>query len=292
MLMNLNSKLRDGLRMTSILLAGAIGFVTLAGMARPTTNDAQAKGTEISARSDRSDRGFGDSRVRLEMVLRNAAGKESRRQMEITTLEIPDESIGDKGLIVFSSPRDIDGTALLSHAKILDPDDQWMYLPALKRVKRISSRNKSGPFVGSEFAFEDITGQELNKYEHVWLRTETFAGLTCDVIDRTPRYENSGYTKQIAWIDQTDHQLRKIEFYDRKGSLLKTLTYEDYRLYDGKYWRAQILRIVNHQSGKSTDLIYDEYEFGIGLGDWLSWFIERKCSTGACGPHENHDHNR
>jgi len=253
--------------MTTILLAGGFVFSTLAGMARPTTNDAQAKGTEISARSDRSDRGFGDSRVRLEMVLRNAAGKESRRQMEITTLEIPDESIGDKGLIVFSSPRDIDGTALLSHAKILDPDDQWMYLPALKRVKRISSRNKSGPFVGSEFAFEDITGQELNKYEHVWLRTETFAGLTCDVIDRTPRYENSGYTKQIAWIDQTDHQLRKIEFYDRKGSLLKTLTYEDYRLYDGKYWRAQILRIVNHQSGKSTDLIYDEYEFGIGLGD-------------------------
>ena len=267
MLMNLNSKLRDGLRMTTILLAGGFVFSTLAGMARPTTNDAQAKGTEISARSDRSDRGFGDSRVRLEMILRNAAGKESRRQMEITTLEIPDESIGDKGLIVFSSPRDIDGTALLSHAKILDPDDQWMYLPALKRVKRISSRNKSGPFVGSEFAFEDITGQELNKYEHVWLRTETFAGLTCDVIERTPRYENSGYTKQIAWIDQTDHQLRKIEFYDRKGSLLKTLTYEDYRLYDGKYWRAQIFRMVNHQNGKSTDLIYDEYEFGIGLGD-------------------------
>ena len=142
-----------------------------------------------------------------------------------------------------------------------------MYLPALKRVKRISSRNKSGPFVGSEFAFEDITGQELNKYEHVWLRTETFAGLACDVIDRTPRYENSGYTKQIAWIDQADHQLRKIEFYDRKGSLLKTLTYEDYRLYDGKYWRALIFRIVNHQNGKSTDLIYDEYEFGIGLAD-------------------------
>ena len=267
MLMNLNSKLRDGLRMTTILLAGGFVFSILAGMARPTTNDAQAKGIEISARSDRSDRGFGDSRVRLEMVLRNAAGKESRRQMEITTLEIPDESIGDKGLIVFSSPRDIDGTALLSHAKILDPDDQWMYLPALKRVKRISSRNKSGPFVGSEFAFEDITGQELNKYEHVWLRTETFAGLTCDVIDRTPRYENSGYTKQIAWIDQTDHQLRKIEFYDRKGSLLKTLTYEKYRLYDGKYWRARIFRMVNHQNGKSTDLIYDEYEFGIGLRD-------------------------
>ena len=112
MLMNLNSKLRDGLRMTTILLAGGFVFSTLAGMARPTTNDAQAKGTEISARSDRSDRGFGDSRVRLEMVLRNAAGKESRRQLEISTLEIPDESIGDKSIIVFSSPRDIDGTAL------------------------------------------------------------------------------------------------------------------------------------------------------------------------------------
>ena len=107
------------------------------------------KGFEIAARADRSDRGFAQSAVDVEMILRNKAGKEARRELSIRTLEVPDESVGDKSLIVFNSPPDIDGTGFLSHAKILDPDDQWLYLPALKRVKRISSVNKSGPWLPS-----------------------------------------------------------------------------------------------------------------------------------------------
>ena len=102
--------------------------------------------------------------------------------LSLRTLEVPDESVGDKSLIIFDSPRDIKGTALLSYAKILDPDDQWLYLPALKRVKRISSVNKSGPFVGSEFAFEDFTALELNKYASLTggLQVETEKrGETC-----------------------------------------------------------------------------------------------------------------
>jgi hypothetical protein len=158
---------------------------------------AQDQGYEIAARSDRTDLGFGDSEVELQMVLRNAAGQESTRSLRIATLEKPDETVGDKSLVVFDTPRDIEGTALLSHAKILDPDDQWLYLPALKRVKRISSSNKSGPFVGSEFAFEDFTAIELNKFEYTLVGTEPCGEFVCDVLERTPRYENSGYTKQV-----------------------------------------------------------------------------------------------
>ena len=229
--------------------------------------DAEKKGFEVAARSDRSDRGFTDNVVKLSMVLRNAAGKESSRSLEIKTLEVPDESVGDKSLVVFDSPRDINGTSLLSHAKILDPDDQWLYLPALKRVKRISSTNKSGPFVGSEFAFEDFTSLELNKYSYKWLREEPCGEFTCDVVERYPRYENSGYTRQIAWIDQQVFQARKIDFYDRKDSLLKTLEQQDYREYEGGYWRAHRLIMTNHQTNKSTELVYSDYEFKTGLTD-------------------------
>ncbi|MBV6631792.1 MAG: outer membrane lipoprotein-sorting protein [Alphaproteobacteria bacterium] len=242
------------------------------------SQEAKEKGFEIAARSDRSDRGFGDSRVELKMVLRNAAGAETSRDMEISTLELPDEDIGDRSLLTFSSPRDIEGTALLSHARILDPDDQWLYLPALKRVKRISSANKSGPFVGSEFAFEDITSQELNKFDYVWLREEACGDLNCDVVERYPLYENSGYTRQVAWIDQTDFQVRKVEYYDRKDDLLKTQTFEDYRLYNDKFWRAQVFRMVNHQTGKSTDLIFGDYIFEVGLddGDFVKGVLRRQ----------------
>ena len=227
----------------------------------------QVKGFDIAARSDRSDRGFGDSEAEMTMVLRNAAGEEASRSMRFTTLEIPDESVGDKSLVLFSTPRDIEGTALLSHAKMLDPDDQWLYLPALKRVKRISSRNKSGPFVGSEFAFEDFTASELNKFSYTYLQQEACGELLCDVVERIPRYENSGYTKQLAWVDTTDYQIRKIEFYDRRGSLLKELKFEDYRKYGDSYWRSHRLIMRNLQTNKSTDLVYGEYTVGVGLTD-------------------------
>ncbi len=230
-------------------------------------NDLGKKGYDIAARSDRTDRGFSDSTVKLSMVLRNAAGKESSRSLEIKTFEVQDESVGDKSLVVFDSPRDIKGTALLSHAKILDPDDQWLYLPALKRVKRISSTNKSGPFVGSEFAFEDFTATELNKYSYKWIGEEACGEFTCDVIERFPRYENSGYTKQIAWIDQSVFQVRKLDFYDRKDSLLKTLLFNDYREYGDGIWRTHKLSMKNHQTEKSTDLVYSDYEFKTGLTD-------------------------
>ncbi|MGI9272220.1 MAG: outer membrane lipoprotein-sorting protein, partial [Woeseiaceae bacterium] len=158
------------------------------------------------------------------------------------------------------------GTALLSHAKILDPDDQWLFLPALKRVKRISSSNKSGPFVGSEFAFEDFTAIELNKFDYTYVGEVPCGDLTCDVLERTPRYENSGYTKQVSWVDQTDFQIRKVEFYDRRGDLLKVLELDDYRNYDG-FWRAHKLSMSNVQTNKQTDLIYGDYTFNTGLAE-------------------------
>ena len=250
----------------ALALISSPGFTT--GNLTPVrgTTDSERLGFEVAARSDRSHRGFGDSEVVLEMVLRNAAGKESRRALNITTLEIADESVGDKSLVVFDNPNDIKGTALLSHANILDPDNQWIFLPALKRVKRISSANKFGPFVGSEFAFEDFTALKLNKYDYIWLREEELDGAIVDVLERTPRYENSGYKRQLGWIDRDVFQVRKVAFYDRRGDLLKTLTLRDYREYNG-VWRSHRMDMVNHQTGKSTDLIYGDYRFGVGLNE-------------------------
>jgi len=245
---------------TTLLLVFAVLLADSVDAATP-----DEKGFEIAARSDRTDNGFAESEVELQMVLRNAAGQEATRSLRISTLEKPDESVGDKSLVFFNTPRDIEGTALLSHAKILDPDDQWLYLPALKRVKRISSSNKSGPFVGSEFAFEDFTAIELNKFDYRFIGVEECGELQCDVLERLPLYENSGYTKQIAWVDQTDFQIRKVEFYDRRGDLLKVLELKDYRLYENGVWRAHLLSMSNVQTNKDTDLVYAEYQFDTGL---------------------------
>lgn len=228
---------------------------------------AEKKGFEIAARSDRSDTGFESLEVSAVMTLTNSAGRTSTRELYFKTLERENEDVGDKSLTVFETPRDVQGTALLSHAKILEADDQWLYLPALKRVKRISSANKSGPFVGSEFAFEDFTSTELNKYDYKFVREEVVDGMMMDVVERTPLYDNSGYTRQISFIDQEVFQVRKIDFYDRKNSHLKTLTLRNYKEYEGGVWRAQLLIMNNHQTGKSTSLIYGNYKFKTGLAD-------------------------
>ncbi|MEM0946320.1 MAG: outer membrane lipoprotein-sorting protein [Pseudomonadota bacterium] len=262
---------------TEIARLGALAGAILLGMVINTTaQTAEQKGFEIAARSDRSDRGFGDSVSTMTMILRTASGQEARRSMRQTVLEVPNEKVGDKSVNIFDAPEDVAGTALLSHAKITKADDQWLYLPALKRVKRISSSNKSGPFLGSEFAFEDFTGQELGKFTYKFLKSEGCGSLTCDVIQRIPTYKNSGYAQQIVWIDQRDFQFRRVQFYDRGNALMKTLVFTDYKKYQGKFWRPLTLTMQNHQTGKSTVLRFSDYKFGNGLRD--SDFVQGRLS--------------
>jgi hypothetical protein len=257
-------QLKNRFGVALIAASVAAGLAQSAG-AKDVPNEKVA--FEIAARSDRSDRGFANSKAELVMVLRNAAGRETERKLEITTYELPAEEIGDRTLVKFTAPRDINGTALLSHAHILKADDQWLYLPSIKRIKRISSANKSGPFVGSEFAFEDMTGQELNKYSYSYISERPCGELVCDLVERSPLYKGSAYSRQVAWIDQKHFQLRKVEYYDRKGDALKTLEYSDYRLYENGFWRPHLLAMNNHQTGKETELQFRDYQFGLKLSE-------------------------
>jgi len=228
-------------------------------------DDAQVQGLEIAVEAHRRDDGFGAYTAEMTMILRNRHGEESIRQIRNKTLEVADD--GDKTLVIFDEPRDVNGTAFLNFTHKAGPDDQWLYLPALKRVKRIASNNKSGPFMGSEFAYEDISSQEVEKYTYTFLREETLEGIDQYVIERYPVDPKSGYTRQIVWYDQAEYRIQKIEFYDRKDALLKTLTYHGYQQYLGQYWRADEMRMVNHQTGKSTVLTWRNYTFQTGLTD-------------------------
>lgn len=228
-----------------------------------TDADAAAKGLAIAQEADLRDTGWVDQRAKLEMLLRNRQGQESTRSLEISSLETSGD--GDRSLTVFKSPRDVAGTAFLSYTHALKPDDQWLYLPALKRVKRIASANKSGPFVGSEFAYEDLSSSEVEKYSYRWLRNETLDGRDTFVLEEHPAYEYSGYTRRVVWLDQQMYQPLKVEFYDRKDALLKTLTADGYRQYLDRYWRPSSMLMVNHQTGKSTELRWQDYRFGNGL---------------------------
>ena len=184
---------------------------------------AAEKGLAIAKEADLRDTGFDDFEADLTMILRNRHGEESKRALRTKTLEMTGD--GDKSLVIFDEPRDVKGTAFLSFSHKEGPDDQWLYLPALKRVKRIASNNKSGPFMGSEFAYEDITSQEVEKYTYQFTGKEPLDGSPALVVERYPIDKKSGYTRQIVWFDASHLQPIKTEFYDRKDELLKTLVY-------------------------------------------------------------------
>ena len=255
----------------------------------------EEKGLRIAHESSARNEGFGDYTARMTMVLRDRQGRESVRQMRFKVLEVPDD--GDKSLFVFDQPRDVQGTALLTHAHINTQDDQWLYLPALKRVKRISASRRSGAFMGSEFSYEDMSSPEVDEYTYRYLRDEPCGELTCTVVEQFPLDEKSGYSRKVIWQDTGELRTWKMELYDRRGSHLKTLTFVNYRQYlagapsptsDGdntvskldssegvlprsrdpdRYWRAEEQTMVNHLTGASTVLKWADFRFRTNLDE-------------------------
>ena len=254
-------------RQNSFILAGITLFLFI--LLIPVyilAETAEEKGLAIATEADKRDSGYGDLTANMLMILRNKHGQESKRKMRYRTLEVKGD--GDKSLTIFDSPKDVKGTAFLNYTHKVGDDDQWLYLPALKRVKRISSRNKSGSFMGSEFAYEDIASQEIEKYTYKWLRDETYNNMESFVVERYPVDKaNSGYSKQVVWLDKAEYRTWKVEYYDRKDAHFKTLTILDYKKYNDAFWRAAQLHMVNHQTGKSTELQFSNYRFDVGLND-------------------------
>ncbi len=219
---------------------------------------------EIAQKADKTTDGFKSSISKTEMTLVNASGQKSVRELLMKTLEGEN---GDKTISTFLSPADVKGTKVLGHEHIDRDDDQWLYLPALKRVKRIASRNKSGSFMGSEFSYEDIGNQNYQKYTYTGEpQTVMLDGIECYKGERVPKDKNSGYTKQISWVDTKDFLIQKVEYYDRKEELLKTATFSDYKRKDG-VWRVGKIEMKNHQNDKATILIWKEDKIKVGLSD-------------------------
>jgi hypothetical protein len=231
---------------------------------------AEERGLAIAREVDARNRGWVDSSVDMRMVLENRQGEKSERRLWLRALEIVSTTDGDKSLTFFNAPADIQGTALLSFAKLVGADDQWLYLPALKRVKRIASANKAGTFVGSEFTYEDFLAQEVERFTYRFLREEPCPvpearQLKCFVSERYPAYESSGYSKQIGWVDASEYRAWRLDLFDKKGDGFKRLTIGDYRRYNGKFWRPHNMSMENLATGKRTTLLFSEYKLDAKL---------------------------
>lgn len=199
--------------------------------------------------------GYKSSLSKTTMILKNASGEENVRKMEISKLESID---GDKSLINFLYPSDIKDTKLLSYEVIGGDDKQWLYLPALKRVKRISSRNKSGSFMASEFSYEDISSVNYKNYTYSGeAKSVVLNGKNYFMIERIPKDKNSGYKRQVIFIEPDTYLARYGEYFDKQDRLLKKIYFKRYKKIED-IQRVVEIEMKNVQNNKTSILILNE----------------------------------
>ncbi|MCB9736689.1 MAG: outer membrane lipoprotein-sorting protein [Deltaproteobacteria bacterium] len=241
------------------VLASLLAAAALAGAGAAHAATPEEDGAAVARELVRHRTGFGDQAVTVTMELRNAGGEAARKEIRVKTLERQGDAPAT--VVILEAPSDVKGTALLSLG-----DDQWLYLPASHRVRRIASSNRSGPFLGSEFSYEDLMGDKPDRYR--WRLTGKKAcpaGGDCLVVETTPTYEGSGYSRRVLWVEAGTYRVMQVDYFDVKGDALKTLVYAGYQTYAGGHDRARTLTMTNHVTGKSTVLRFGDYAFGNGF---------------------------
>ncbi len=215
-----------------------------------------------------------DGESDMTMTLISSKGKERVRYLHQF---LKDYEEVEKKVMFFKAPADVKNTSFLNYSYDDDrDDDQWLYLPALKKVKRISGGSKDDYFMGSDFTYEDMEKRSPNKDTHKLLKSETLNAEQCYVIESTPKEEGQ-YSKRVAWVIKDKWIPLKIEFYDEDEDLLKVLTIPEFKQING-YWTIITQNMENVQRSHKTVIKLSNIELEKGLGD--EKFTQRAMTKG------------
>ena len=235
----------------------------------PTLHDKHAgiKGRQIAEYADQRGQGWFDEVSKGRMTLFDAGGDSVVRTFSRTVLEGAEK--GDKVIVRFLTPAEIKGVAALTHEKPGDSDDNWLFLPASKRVRRISGANKTASFQGTEFTYEDLSDLEIDEYKWRNLGEATIDrdGKKVDVfrVEAVPTYKNTAYSRLVVFYNKAEWRRERIEYYDLSKTLLKTQESSDWKHYHGRFWRSNQFVMSNHQTKKRTELAFDSVYLNLSL---------------------------
>ena len=261
---------RSPLAPSTLCLACGLALLTCLGVppiALANSHNAEEMGPQIALEARKHDQGYGDFTAGQTIVLRNKQGQESRRNLRIKVMEVDGECA--KSMFLFDEPRDIESTAFPVHAHRNEPDHQWPNLLALIGVKQINSSNRSGSFMGSRFALEDVSVPAVEICTYRYLGHKPCGEPTYNVTERVPEDRKSGYSRRrLVWQDKDKFRTwNVVEWCDRKNEHPKTRTLPNYDLYSDQYWYATETAIVHHLKGKSTVLTCANYQSRIVLDE-------------------------
>lgn len=255
---------------TTIAIRFAAGLIALfsgATMSAATQPTAE----EIVARSLATFYYAGeDQRARISMRLVNPQGKVRKREMTLLR-----KNLGTGGeqryYIYFHAPADIKGTAFMVWKYPAKEDDRWIFIPAIKLVRRIAADDKRSSFVGSDFTYEDVSGLELDDETHRLLGKENRGNRPVYRIESVPKTKMD-YARRLSWIDRQRSLPLKEEYYDARNELMRTFTADEVREVDG-HWTVTRRSMRDARSGHRTEVVYEEIGYDVGLAKGL--FSER-----------------
>lgn len=211
----------------------------------------------------------------LTMTLINRSGDQRIRKIKQFTKDFGDL---EKSIMFFLSPADVKNTSFMSWTYDSDQnDDQWIYLPALKKTKRISSDSKSDYFMGSDFTYDDLGDRKLEDDTHKLLREETIDGKECYVVESVSKDEEYMYFKTVVWVNKSNFIGVKKEFYDEDDDLLKILTIKKIEEISG-IWVITNSEMKNVQKTHRTSMVLNNIQINSGITE--SKFSERMMMRG------------
>jgi outer membrane lipoprotein-sorting protein len=216
------------------------------------------------------------SAMDIRMTLTDKDGDISTRRIQ--TLMADDNGL-TKTITLFLEPASVKNTRFLTTQNESRNDDQWIYLPALRKVKRIAATEKGGSFMGSDFSYSDMSysNASIDESTHTLLREETYAGIDCFVVESVPddRAE-SAYGKEISWVDKNTWLTAKVEFYaSDKSTLVKELTSEDFKQIEGR-WLASRISMSTIETGHTTtlEMLQVKYDIPVNPAYFTTGFLE------------------
>jgi hypothetical protein len=269
------------------LVFALVGLLTVGMLAPRSTAAAAAALPELSAH-DIMEKNFYVSKPKTlrsnsYMTLINDKGQKRERK-SVNLVKLQPNGVDSNILVKFNYPNDIKGTGFLQIEHIDGEDDQWIYLPALKKSRRLVANNKKDSFVGSDFSYGDISLPKVDLYRHTLLRSESVDNQDCYVIESVPSTDtvkaNSGYSKKMTWVRKDNFLEAKVEYYDVSGRLLKTQLVRDHKLVepDTQRWFALYREMTNHQTGHKTVLRFDGTDSAAQVPDdfFTTRYVERE----------------
>ena len=254
-----------GLAHTPTRRAVAAGLLTLAAVRPAVASQADT----LMTGSYQAGR-FPQARFKAQLVLSTRGGADRVRQLRGAG-KLLENGAASARLMRIEGPADMRGVATLTVERQAATDDLWVYLPSLRRVRRLVSSNRRDPWMGSEFSFGDIVGHEVADWRHTILRRERMAGAACTLVESLPirpgLSSETGYSRRLSWIRDTDLVPARAQFFDLAGGLLKTMTAADVRtLAPGK---AQAMQIAmrNERSGAVSRMEFSEFRLDVTVAD-------------------------